>query len=236
MGDTQTKKFYELGIFIPLLTVFAIAGVYYYELGYFYHYGIPFELIQIELSKHIPLIFAFSLIVFIAPLAINVQQHLTKKLTSKRYETIVVIIVFMAPMVAILRAMIKLSENRFSLDIYYLIMCFVSGTILVIAAILKQEKEMANSGDNNFLNSDTFGYTGFSMIIASMFCIFSFYMGVSEAKAMSEYNLKPSKNTFLLRKYSNYTIYGITDSIPGYCKEFIVARSKIDADTLVPSE
>ena len=59
MTSIDNKKIYELGIFIPLLTGFAIASVYYYEDGFFFKLGLPDELIQVELSKNIKLIFGF---------------------------------------------------------------------------------------------------------------------------------------------------------------------------------
>src|SRR4051812_48011330 len=62
--DEQTtipliNKIWELGIAIPLVSLFAVGVVYYSESGYLECFGISNEVVEIELTKNVSLLIVF---------------------------------------------------------------------------------------------------------------------------------------------------------------------------------
>jgi len=59
-----------------------------------------------------------------------------------------------------------------------------------------------------------------------------FSVGYASAETKDRFYSLNNKNNVLLRKYSNYSIFAINDTLQKPFKRFVISRSSNDSDTL----
>ncbi len=70
------------------------------------------------------------------------------------------------------------------------------------------------------------------LIVSTLICIIMFNIGISDGATKLIVLTKIDKKTILIRKYSEYSLYGIPDSINSKLQSVIIERSSTDIDTL----
>ena len=230
MALIQKDKLLEAGILIPLATIFAIASVYYYELGFFCYLKIPIVIIQVELARNIQLIFGFfsvcwGTIIIVEFFVSFIPKHNDWSKGKRLISVIIIILLFCI----FFRNCLSDQRN------FVLITSLIIGGLLWLAYVLIIKYSPKEEPIRETLIIKTSGLAGPLIFFASIICMIFFQIGYESGDGVDKF-YKPDKKTFLLRKYSGYSIYGVTDSIGKPFKEFIVSRTSTDADTLIPSK
>jgi len=227
------KNILDLGLLLPILTIFSISSIYYFELGYFKFFGIPRELIEIELTKSCYLIFLF----FPALLFVTfiVEPPLRNLLLIRSFKSKAVKLLLIAIFLFIIYAAFKDFRKFISHgEVFLLFLTLLFGIGLLLN---KSEHHAAKSFLEDFsifrYLANLFGEVlGPILISASLICFIMFSVGYASAETKDRFYSLNNKNNVLLRKYSNYSIFAINDTLQKPFKRFVISRSSNDSDTL----
>lgn len=224
-------KLFQAGIMIPLLSVFAIASVYYHEAGYFQRMGIPINLIQIELARNINLVFAFtafasSLITTIASLSVFVRKIKTDQWLWK--------IIFSMLAACGIYTMCTTLKAVFITSNWPLFTTIAMAAIFLAGSYINAGKNKSDLLDfYDVIYHEKATYLWIGLIITAFLCLVFFQIGFQEANEQKEFFVKSDKKTLLIRKYTDYDILGVTDSIGAPFKQFILVYGKGQSDTFI---
>ena len=218
----------QFGLLIPLMTIFAIASVYYYELGYFSFYKIPFDLIQIELTNKVYVIFIFLTLAFIIIFFLQPMIKDWTIATNKKIRWEYAIGAILAPFVAMSFVAIFLKA------VYYFETLFLLFSFLIGLGLLLYRRNMriTNIIQDNFILKYVADYSsnllGLLIVFSSSICMLMFSLGYINAKYFPSILNRNDNKTILLRNYSTYKIFKIRDTE----ETFIISKSINDNDTL----
>lgn len=230
----KERNIIDLGLLIPLLTILAFSATYYHELGYFTYFGLPKDLIEIELSQKSYLVFAFIITFIIYSIAIQPLYSGVIALFDFKSKVWIPKLI----MVIILLVIIYFAYWDAMLLIYHKeIISPITGLFLGVVFLILKKKKIEDIHEDDwslmkYINYSLGNSLGPILIISAITCIIMFNKGIADAATKLITLKKVDKRTVLIRKYSDYSLYGIPDSITSKLRSVIIERSSTDIDTL----
>jgi len=243
-GNTQTvvrniqrtyldnKIISDTPIQILLLTIVSIAGIYFYELGYCRHFGIPTEFISIEMNKYSGLLFTFLATLFFISMVIDslIGHFVFFAKIKKSYARLIIILIFIGIIIFCFADLLK-----------YLMLGEIATLGFVclfgVAMILNSNKSdetydiLSPKYSINIILSRKIGsLLGPILIVSSLICASLFCLGYYSGQKQTSFAARPDDKTVLLRKYGDDIIYGIINN--GKVTSILVEHSNSKVDTL----
>lgn len=228
--ESFTKQI-DLATIASMLSVLSIAGVYYYELGYFVALSIPTTLIKVELMNNIHLLFFFLMIsgiilTFLLNIVSSARDFVHTKSKIEKMRSIlgitggilVIIFVFAILFFVVLDIEIVPVFGVFASSIFLLILPSFENANKPLLYLKRQY--------------NTWKTINISIILASMSCVFLY--GWGKINAENHFRTIKNSSSITLRVYENSMIKAILDSNQNI--QNIVSISELSIDTFEINE
>lgn len=222
----RLRKIWSSDFIIPLISVFAIASVYYYELGHFVALGIPTDFLKVELLNKVDLIFTFlmtSFLFLILALAIRLIYHdyLDYNDRGSKFISITFILITLGLGIYIL----------YTLQIFDMELLAPLSLVCLLGFIILNP---LRKSFYTFYRIDKI-LTPFKPVITitiiSSFGLVLMYGSGKDKARLNMYSIYRDQRTVLLRQYEGMAIKGLLDSNKKIT-HFIVT-SDISTDTIL---
>lgn len=217
---------------ILLVTILAMAGIHFYELGYCRYFAIPVEYISIEINKYSIHLFLFLALFFILAMILDslVGHFVLFVKVKNRYLRLTIILIFFALLIWLF------SDVLFFLTLQEIIPL---GTVFIFGVVLFLNKDKSdNNYDilspkhsiNIFLSRKFGAICGPILMLSSLICAFLFCLGYYNGQTQSSFASRPDGKTILLRKYGDNIVYGILSN--GKVSTVFIEQNISKVDTL----
>lgn len=228
------KKIIELGLLLPILTIVCISSVYYFEVGYFRHFGIPFDFIEFDLVRISHVLFIFlPTILFFAFILEPIKTPITIFFQSKTLG-VKIFAVFM--FIGLLAFFIyDLRGNIFLKELNWLWFSLFFGLVLLLNKYSNSPKIDRIYDDFSvfkIIAVNLGDMLGPLLVVGSVTCIIMFHIGRTSARSQPDNIRRIHSNSILLKRNPTFSIYGIHDSTETEFNKFIIFRSNSDIDTI----